>query len=140
MIPKLDVKRLLAEKKYAGDLSFDFEAEQDLLEIPFAEIVSPVRALLSFAILEDNSVEIKGKLVFTLKGLCSRCLKETEREYEGEAEGYFVPSGGKGEDGDYPYSGGMIDLREFLRDALAFSLPASLLCGENCTAPGYKED
>lgn len=140
MIPKLDVGRLLAEKKYSGELAFEFEAEKGLTGIPYAEIFAPVKASLHYEILQDESVEITGRIVFTMKGLCSRCLKETETTIDAPAEGYFIPRGGKGEDGDYDYSGGMIDLNEFLRDALVFSMPASLLCSENCTAPEYKED
>lgn len=139
-MPRLDIRKLCAEKKYEGDLVFEFEAEDDLLDIPFVSFSSPVKAELKYGILEDDSVEIKGKLSFSLKGLCSRCLKETEKEISGETEGYFIPIGGTGEAEDYSYSNGFIDLREFLRDAVLFLMPAGLLCSEDCTAPDYKED
>ena len=140
MIPRLDVRKLSAEKKYSGDLSFEFEAEENLIDIPYVSISAPVKAELHYEILEDDSVEVKGKLFYPLKGLCSRCLKETMMNVEAEVEGYFIPSGGKGEDEDYSYTNGFIDLREFLRDAVMFSTPAGLLCSEDCTAPDYKED
>ena len=140
MVPRLDIRKLCAEKKYSGDLDFTFEAEDELLEIPFVSFSSQVAAKLRYEILEDDSVEVKGTVSFSLKGLCSRCLKETERTFTGEAEGYFIPTGGKGEAEDYSYSNGFIDLREFLRDAVLFNMPAGLLCSEDCTAPDYKED
>ncbi len=140
MMPRLDVRKLCAEKKFSGELDFSFEAEENLLEIPFVSFSSPVEAKLHYEILEDDSVEIKGTVSFSLKGMCSRCLKETEQKYIGEAEGYFIPPGGKGEEEDYSYSNGFIDLREFLRDTVLFNMPAGLLCSEDCTAPDYKED
>ncbi len=140
MVPKLDVRRANAEKKYAGDLSFSFEAEADLLEIPLVSFSSPVQAQLHYEILEDDSVEISGTLSFRLKGACSRCLKETESEISGEAEGYFVPDGSGSDGSDYSYQNGVIELGEFLRDSVAFLLPARLVCSETCVAPPYKED
>ena len=136
----LDVRKLNTEKKYSGDLLFEFEGEQDLIDIPYVSFSSPIKAELHYEILEDDSVEITGKVTFSLKGLCSRCLKETECEVIGEADGYFVPRGGKMEAEDYTYANGMIDLREFLRDTVLFSMPANLICSETCRAPDYKEE
>ncbi len=138
MVPRLDVRRLNAEKKYSGELSFSFDPEEDPVEIPYVSLVSPIRAELGYEILEDDSVEIRGTIGFTLKGLCSRCLKEMEKRFSEEVEGYFVPDGDGRE--DYAYTNGVIDLREFLRDAVLFSMPAGLYCSETCTAPEYKED
>ena len=140
MIPSLDVRRLNAEKKYTGNLDFDFEAEENLVEIPFVKFSSPVIAKLHYEILEDDTVEVKGEISFSLKGLCSRCLKETEQIIKGEVEGYFVPTGSKGEEEDYFYSNSFIDLREFLRDAVMFTMPAGLYCSEDCTAPDYNQN
>ena len=138
MALKLDVRRANAEKKYAGELYDSFEGDGSLIGIPFVAFSSPVEARLHYEILEDDSVEISGVISFTLKGSCSRCLKETERRIEGEAEGYFVPDGERGE--DYSYSNGVIDFDEFLRDSILFIMPARLVCSETCAAPDYKED
>ncbi len=138
MVPKFDVRKANAEKKYAGELSFSFEAEPSLVEIPFVSISSPVDAKLHYEILEDDSVEITGSLAFTLKGSCSRCLKETQQRVSGQVEGYFVLNGTDGE--DYSYSNGVIDFGEFLRDSVIFLMPARLVCNETCVAPDYKED
>ena len=138
MVPKLDVRKANAEKKYAGDLSFTFEADPTLVEIPYVSPSSPVEAKLHYEILEDDSVEIAGSLAFSLKGSCSRCLKETEQRVSGNVEAYFVPDGESGE--DYSYSNGVIDFGEFLRDSLIFLMPSRLVCSETCVAPDYKED
>ena len=129
MVPELNVRKKNAEKKYSGDLAFEFEGEKELVEIPYVSFSSPVKAELHYEILEDDSVEIKGKLFFSLKGQCSRCLSETERTFESEAEGYFIPNGDGTE--DYSYQNGTIDLREFLRDSVSFALPGAFHC-ERC--------
>lgn len=140
MIPHLNVRRLSAEKKYSGKLMFSFEGDQQLIEIPYVSFSSPVRTELAYEILEDDSVEVKASFSYHLQGLCSRCLKETEQKISFESVAYFIPEGGKGQDDDYFYRNGVIDLSEFLRDAVLFSMPAGLLCSEDCSAPDYKED
>lgn len=140
MIPSIDVRRWNAEKNYSGTLVFDFEGDPALIDIPYVAFASPVHAELVCNILEDDSVEVKGTVSFVLKGACSRCLKETSASVKEEAEGYFVPRGAKAEDEDYRYENGVIDLREFLRDAVLFSMPARLVCKDGCVAPEYNEE
>ena len=50
MIPTLDIRRLIAEKKYDFDLDFEFEPEEGLVEIPYVELVPPVKAELHGAL------------------------------------------------------------------------------------------
>ena len=138
MVQSIDVRKCNAEKRYAGDLELEFEGEESLVEIPYVSFSSPVRAKLHYEILEDDSVEVKGEISFSLKGACSRCLKETEQHIVGEAEGYFLPNGDPNGE-DYAYHGGIVDLREFLRDAVLWNMPARLLCNDNCSAPEYRE-
>lgn len=135
MIPKIDVRSQVANKTYAGELSFEFEAV-DLLDIPFVEFSSPVKAQLSYEIFEDNSVEVRGRFTYSLKGACSRCLSETQKTFTAEVEGVF--EAGKGDGETYGYTS-FVDLGEFLRDSLAFALPSRLLCGECESSYGEKE-
>lgn len=135
MIPKIDVRSLVANKTYAGELSFEFEAV-DLLDIPFVEFSSPVKAELGYEIFEDNSVEVRGRFTYSLKGACSRCLSETQKTFTAEVEGVFEAGKGDGESYGYINS---VDLGEFLRDSLAFALPSRLLCGECESSYGENE-
>ena len=137
MIPKIDVRKLNAQKKYAGDLAFEYEGEQSLIDSPYAAFSAPVGVNLHYEILEDDSVEITGCVTFTLKGCCSRCLNAAEQTFSGELDAYFVPRGGESE--DYRYTGGVIDLRDCLNDAVMLSLPARLVCGKNCIPLEWKE-
>ena len=135
MIPKIDVRGLAAKKIYAGELSFEFE-EEGLLDIPYVEFSSPVRAELHYEITEDNTVEVTGSVAFSLKGACSRCLSETEKRFSESVEGVFEP--GKGDGESYGYNG-VVVLDEFLRDCVAFALPPRLLCGA-CENPDGEQE
>ncbi len=129
MIPTIDVRISVARGEYAGTLSFEYDPEAELLDIPYAEFSSPVRAELGYEIFEDGSVSVTGTLRYGLKGACSRCLADAAGEFTGEADGLFVPGNGDGE--TYGYRNGTVRLEEFLRDSLLFALPSRLLCG-NC--------
>ena len=135
MIPKIDVRSLTAAKTYTGTLSFEYEAA-DLLDIPFTEFSAPVQTELRYEIFEDNTVEVRGRFTFSLKGLCSRCMNETAQTYTEEFEGVFEP--GKGDGETYGYVNA-IDLSVFLRESLAFALPSILLCDECNRQSGENE-
>ena len=136
----IDVRKCNAEGKYTGTLDFEFEGDASLIDIPFVSFSTPVHAVLDYEIFEDNSVEVRGELSFTLEGACSRCLKPTKEHIVTEAEALFVPKGGKAEEEDYTYRNGIVDLGEFLRDTVLFALPSALFCPEGCSAPEYNEE
>ena len=104
----IDVRKCNAEGKYTGTLDFEFEGDASLIDIPFVSFSTPVHAVLDYEIFEDNSVEVKGELSFTLEGACSRCLKQTKEHIVSEAEALFVPKGGKTEEEDYTYRNGIV--------------------------------
>lgn len=90
---------------------------------------SPVKVEAEYELFEDDSLELRGKILYTLEGQCSKCLKETSERVEGELDAYFQPF----KDGeDYAYSGGVIDLTNAVNDAIMSSMPRTLSCGENC--------
>lgn len=125
----IDVRKLNAQKKYSGTLEFEYEAPENLIDIPFVRFSSPVKIEAEYELFEDDSLELRGKVLYTLEGQCSRCLKETSERVEGELDAYFQPFKG-GE--DYAYSGGVIDLTNAVNDAIMSSMPRTLSCGENC--------
>lgn len=67
----------------------------------------------------------------TLAGPCMRCLEPAQPVFSVEAREVSQPGGG--DELQSPYvEEGMLDLRGWARDALALSLPATLLCREDC--------
>ena len=131
----IDVLRAQALNKLSGDFSFETPADDQLIDVPFVAFSSPVFVSAHYEIFEDGKVEVTGSVKFSLKGLCSRCMKETEHELSGELNALFVPNGGDGE--DYAYQNGRIKLDEAVRDAVIFALPGSFLCGEECELPAF---
>ena len=126
MIPEIDVRANVARKMFEGTLTFSFEADEDILDIPFVRFAGHVAATLGWVILADNkTVEVSGTLDFALEGACSRCLAETHKDFLFEADASFAPDA---EEEEYAYVNGKIVLKEFLRDSLIFALPSRLLC------------
>ncbi|MBD5636494.1 MAG: DUF177 domain-containing protein [Clostridia bacterium] len=131
----IDVSRARALGKLSGDLSFEYPADDALIDVPFVAFSSPVSVTAHYEIGEDGKVEVTGTVRFKLKGLCSRCMKEAEHEILGEIDALFIPNGEDGE--DYAYTNGRITLDEAVRDAVAFALPNSFLCGDDCEIPAF---
>ena len=132
----IDVRKLNAKKEYFGELVFDYEAPEALIDIPFVKFASPVKVEATYDLLEDDSLELKGKISFVLEGKCSRCLKETKQAVEGELDAYFEP---KKDSEDYSYSNGRIDLREAIEDSIMAAMPYVVLCDETCEGIQYSE-
>lgn len=133
----IDIRKLNAQKKYSGELVFDYEPPETLIDIPFVKFATPVKVEAEYELFEDDSLELKGKIGFCLAGQCSRCLKETSMQVEGELDAYFEP---RKDSEDYSYSNGKIDLREALEDAVMASMPFVLLCEENCEGIRYSDE
>jgi uncharacterized protein len=67
----------------------------------------------------------------SLVGPCMRCLEPAEPVFGVDAREVSQP--GEGEELSSPYvQDGVLDLRGWARDALALSLPTTLLCREQC--------
>jgi DUF177 domain-containing protein len=67
----------------------------------------------------------------TLTGPCMRCLSDAAPVFEVEAREVSQP--GEGDELESPYvQDGVLDLRSWVRDALALTLPANLLCRPDC--------
>ena len=131
----IDVLRAQALHQLSGDLSFETPADDSLIDVPFVAFSTPVFVTAHYEIFDDGKVEVSGNVKFSLKGLCSRCMKETEKEISGGLSALFVPNGEDGE--DYAYTNGRIKLDEAVRDAVMFALPNSFLCGDDCEIPVF---
>ncbi len=130
----IDVRKLNAKKQYSGSMEFEYSAPETLIEIPFVKFATPVKVSFEYELFEDDSLEIRGTVSYKLEGQCSRCLKETIVFVEGELDAYFEP---RKDYEDYGYTNGVIDLRKAVEDAIVFSMPFGLSCGEDCEEISY---
>lgn len=130
----IDVRKLNAQKQYSGTLDFVVEGDKELIDIPFVEFATPVRIVADYELFSDDALELKGKISYTLKGQCSRCLKEAETVVEEEISALFEPFD---DAEDYSYKNGKIDLTEAIREAIMASMPKILSCGDDCEGIKY---
>ncbi len=132
----IDVRKLNAQKKYEGGMEFSYSAPEALIEIPFVKFGGEVKVVFDYELYEDDSLEIRGKVVYTLEGQCSRCLKNSSQTIEGELNAYFEP---RSDYEDYGYTNGVIHLENAVEDAIMASMPFILSCGEECEALTWTE-
>ena len=133
----IDIRKLNAKKAYQGELHFEYSAPDELIGIPFVKFVGPVQVDFFYELYADDALEIRGKVVYSLEGQCSRCLKETKNQVTGEFDALFEPTQ-KGE--DYTYANGVIDLTKAVNDAIMANMPFMLSCGEDCVALSYSDE
>ncbi|MBE7085858.1 MAG: DUF177 domain-containing protein [Clostridiales bacterium] len=132
----IDIRKLNAQKKYSGSMEFEYSAPEHLIEIPFVKFAAPVKISFEYDLYEDDSMDIRGKVVYRLEGQCSRCLKDASADVEGELEAYFEP---RKDYEDYGYTNGVIDLTKAVEDAIMASMPFTLSCGEDCEEIQFSE-
>ena len=130
----IDIRKLNAQKKYSGSMEFEYSAPEHLIEIPFVKFAAPVKISFEYDLYEDDSMDIRGKVVYRLEGQCSRCLKDASADVEGELEAYFEP---RKDYEDYGYTNGVIDLTKAVEDAIMASMPYVILCEEECEGISY---
>ncbi len=131
----IDVSKLLAKGEYEGDFSYDFEAGQDLVLVPLFHFDGPVHIEGSFCIYEDNSIDVLINLKFRLKGQCSYCLEDAQKDIEYEYRACFVT---EESDDDYTYDGRAADITLAVNDAILFSQPSVILCRDDCKGIGLE--
>ena len=132
----IDIRKLNAQKKYSGELEFEYSAPESLIEIPFVRFSAPVKVAFTYELYEDDSLEIQGSVTYQLEGQCSRCLKETSQTVIGELDAYFQSCK---DFEDYGYTNGIVDLKKAVEDAIMASMPFTLSCEEECEGIPYSE-
>lgn len=130
----IDIRKLNAQKKYSGYMEFEYSAPETFIQIPYVKFAAPVKVSFDYELYEDDSLEIRGTVSYTLEGQCSRCLRETQEVIEGELDAYFEP---RKDYEDYGYTNGMVNLTQAVEDAIMASMSYVLSCGEDCEGISY---
>jgi uncharacterized metal-binding protein YceD (DUF177 family) len=126
----IEVKKLIAHKQYEGNFAFDYLPPKEKLILPLCEFGGSVKVEGDYVIYEDDSVDVRFTIVYTLKGQCSYCLEHAEKQIEYSTDVLFVRD--KSDVDNYYYDGIKIDFTTAVDDALIFSQPDVLLCKEGC--------
>jgi uncharacterized protein len=92
---------------------------------------SPVPVRLDISRTTGSGYALRLRFDATLAGPCMRCLEPAAPVFSVDAREISQP--GEGEELESPYvEEGMLDLKGWVRDALALTLPATLTCREDC--------
>ena len=126
---KIDIRKLNTQKRYNGEMEFSYEVPMELMPIPFVSFDGPAKVTFIYDLYEDDSFEIRGTVVFGLKGQCSRCLKDASVKVEGVLDAYFQPTK---DAEDYSYFGGIVDITKAVEDAIMVAMPYTLSCDSDC--------
>jgi uncharacterized metal-binding protein YceD (DUF177 family) len=126
----IEVKKLNLRKQYEGNFSFDYTPQQDKVLLPLCSFDGNVKVEGEYVIYEDESVGVKFKITYTLKGQCSYCLEDAQKTIEFLSDVLYVRD--KDDADNYYYDGIKIDLTTAVDDALLISQPDVLLCKEGC--------
>jgi uncharacterized protein len=96
------------------------------------DVVPPVvEVQLDVSATTNDGFALRLRFAATLEGPCMRCLEPASPRFEVEAREVSQPGGS--EDLSSPYvTGGVLDLHDWARDALALTLPAQILCRADC--------
>ena len=127
----IDIRKLNAQKKYSGEMQFEYLAPEDLISVPFTKFTGPVTVRFSYDLYDDDAFEIRGTVSYVLVGQCSRCLNDASACVEEELHALFEPVK---DSEDYSYANGKVDLTDAVNDAIMASMPFALSCGDNCKA------
>jgi uncharacterized protein len=92
---------------------------------------SPVPVRLDVSRMNHGGTALRLQFTAQLQGPCMRCLEPASPAYEVDAREVDQP--GEGPELDSPYvDGEVVDLGAWVRDALALTLPAQVLCRPDC--------
>ena len=130
----IDIRKLNAQKKYEGHMEFEYSAPETFIEIPFVKFAAPIKIEFDYELYEDNSLDIRGSISYLLEGQCSRCLKETKMQVEGDLNAYFE---NRKDYEDYGYTNGIVNITQAVEDAIMASMPFTLSCGDDCEPISY---
>ncbi len=125
----IEVRKLNAQKQYQGQMSFTYQAPENLVAVPTFSFQGPVQVTCDYVIHEDDCVDVTICVEFTLIGNCSYCTEPASKTVRFSYDALFVP---EQSDDDYSYNGIRADITTAVNDAILFGQPSVILCKEDC--------
>ena len=122
----LDLRELKKVGKTEESFFFEYEPKTELSAIPETKVSVPVKVEGTIYVTGEHSAEISGEVTFVLRGECTRCLEDAEREYVVS----FDEVAGEGD--GYPVVNDKIDLGKIVDDAVIVNMPVKFLCKDDC--------
>ena len=124
----LDLRDIKRRGKDSLDFFFEYSTEEEFTDVQFMQVDKPILVSGTIYLTSEHSAFIEGNITFKVKGSCTRCLEQIEKEYFVEfSEGLTEDD----QDG-YQIINDRIDLAKIVDDAIFMNLPVAFLCKEDC--------
>lgn len=124
----IDLKKIKRSGKDSEDFYFEYQPELELIDIPNTDIAQPIKITGRVTLTGEHSCYVDGEVDFSIKGECTRCLKETVNRYVIE---FSESADSDGED-CYPVKNDTVDLSKIVDDVVMINAPLSFLCKNDC--------
>lgn len=125
---KLDLRKLKRSGKDQSDFFFEYVPEGELIEIPQAKLVEPVKVNGSISLTGEHSCFVEGEVVFGIQGECTRCLKDAQNYYTAQ----FAEAIEENNEDGYSLKNDTVDLTIIVDDLIMMNAPISFLCDDAC--------
>ena len=77
----LDLRKLKRNGKDKSDFFFLYSPQQQLIELPDAKIVLPIKINGTISLIGEHSAYLEGEVNYSIQGSCTRCLEDATNEY-----------------------------------------------------------
>ena len=124
----LDLKKLKRSGKDSSSFFFEYSPESELVDLPDATIVLPIRVSGTVTLTGEHSALVDAEIVYTISGNCTRCLNKTAKQYAVEISESVDNENPDG----YPVKNDTVDLTKIVDDAIMINNPTNFLCKEDC--------
>ena len=124
----IDLKKIKRSGKDSAEFFFEYQPETSLIDIPNVNLVMPIKVTGSVTLSGEHSCYIDGEVVFSIKGECTRCLKQTENVYTAEIR----ESADSDSEDCYPVKNDTVDLTRIVDDVILMNVPVNFLCSNDC--------
>lgn len=124
----IDFRKIARSGKTEEDFFFEYLPEEELLLLPDAKIVTPVKITGTATLTGKHSAYIDAEICFSVEAECTRCLTPTVKEFIAE-----ITEEVDAEDEDsYPVKNDTVDLTKMINDKIIMTVPFNFLCKEDC--------
>lgn len=124
----IDFRKIARSGKTEEDFFFEYTPEEDLVSIPNAEIIDPVKITGTVTLTGKHSAYIDAEICFSVKADCTRCLTPTVKEFVAE----ITEEVDADSEDSYPVMNDTVNLTKMINDKIIMTVPVSFLCKDDC--------
>lgn len=124
----IDLKKIKRSGKDSSEFFFEYSPEAELIDLPNADIVLPIKVFGTVTLTGEHSAVAYGQVDFSIKGECTRCLEDTVKPMLLDFDENFDQEDPNG----YPVKNDTVDLSKVVDDLIMINSPMNFLCDEDC--------